>query len=462
MEAAMFEKSIRLRGITIVHSDGVSLPIRRGAQNILCDFELLLPYYQGGEEIRKLAERVLGFQEKLAQDGYRVGGNAPYGFVRVLLDADGRILDELPRGRTVRQAGCHVRAIPKEPDKIATWLQILEWKDAGLGFKRIAKRLDELGIPSPDHGRIRTDHGVRHRVSGKWHPNTVAELCRNPLIIGTQEYGKRSEGRIRRRGVDGPRLLEDGRDCSPEGQPHVIINEKNLRIQRDVGNGQFDRERWQEIQEKTDSRGQNQRGIPRAKDPSRYPLACRLVDLTENCGSILYGRTNQSRPMYTCGRYMKTSGAECRSNQVDAEAMLRFTLNTLNQLVHRNGRRDKLRQKLVERARRDALVPTIDPRAAQLAMLIRRRDDLQTQRTTIEYRMARERDDSLYAALARQFQAAESEYIAVETMIRDQSAAQSAAHVRSPEVEVDAAMALLDDLDRITTDQNARAEINSL
>src|SRR5207342_3387915 len=109
-------------------------------------------------------------------------------------------------------------------------------------------------------------------------------------------------------------------------------------------------ERWQEIQRQTRERGQSQRGIPRAKDPARYPLACRLVDLTDGCGSVLYGRTTHDRAIYTCGRYMRTAGAECESNQVDAEATLRFTLKTLRQFVDLNGRRGKLRQKLLERA----------------------------------------------------------------------------------------------------------------
>jgi hypothetical protein len=126
MQAAQIEKKLLLAGITVVHSDGVTLPLRRGEQNILRDMELLLAYYQGGEELGKHAERVLGAQQKLAEGGYRVGGNAPYGFVRVLVDASGNILEELPPGKTVRQQGCHVRAMPKFPEKIAVWLQILE------------------------------------------------------------------------------------------------------------------------------------------------------------------------------------------------------------------------------------------------------------------------------------------------------------------------------------------------
>jgi len=307
--------------------------------------------------LRKHAERVLGAQQKLAEGGYRTGGNAPYGFVRVLVDAADNILEELPRGKTVRQPGCHVRDMPKFLDKIAVWLQILAWKEQEWGVKRIAQALNDRGIPSPDKGRTRTDHGVKHFVSGKWSHNTVAELCRNPIIIGVQQYGKRSEGRIRRLGVDGPRLLEDETDLSPEGRPRVILNDPSLRVRKQVGVAQFDRERWHAIQDRMHELGRNQRGIPRAKDPARHPLACRLVDLTEGCGSVFYGRTTHNRSVYTCGRYMRTSGAECASNQVDAEAILRFTLKTLKQFVDLHGRREKLRRKLLERARQEAQGP---------------------------------------------------------------------------------------------------------
>lgn len=231
MQAAQIEKKLLLAGITVVFSDTVSLPIRAGEQNILRDIELLLPYYQSGEELRKHAERVLGFQKMLAEGGYRVGGNPPYGFGRVLVDAHGTILEELAPGKTVRQPGCHVRVLPNDPVKIAIWLQILAWKAQGWGIKRIAQELNERGIPSPDAGRTRTDHGVKHRVTGKWSANTVADLCRNAAIIGVQEYGKRSEGKIRRLGASGPRLLED-QDLSASGNARFIANDLSLRIRK--------------------------------------------------------------------------------------------------------------------------------------------------------------------------------------------------------------------------------------
>jgi hypothetical protein len=462
MAASQLEKQLLTAGVTIVFSDAVSAPIAYGEQAILRDIELLLAYYQGGEELRKHAERVLGFQRVLAQGGYRTGGNAPYGFGRVLVDGSGAVLEELPRGKTVRQPGCHVRVVPKDPAKIAVWLQILEWKAQGLGCKRIAQRLNERNIPSPDAGRTRTDRGVPHRVSGRWSPNTVAELVRNPIIVGVQEYGRRSEGSIRRLGAAGPRPLDEARDLTPERAVRVITNDPSLRTAREVGEAQYERTKWHAVQQQTQQRGRNQRGIPRAKDPVRYPLSCRLYDMTDGCGSVLYGRTTQGRPVYTCGRYMKTSGAECASNQVDAEAVLRFTLRTLRQFAEREGNREKLREKLLERARRAPQPAELDYVAQERARLQARLADLQEERTTIEYRMARERNDELYAALSRQYSAAQAEQAAVEDALRRLANDRAGAKVQSPEANADAALAILADVARIASDPASRAEVGPL
>jgi hypothetical protein len=49
---------------------------------------------------------------------------------------------------------------------------------------------------------------------------------------------------------------------------------------------------------------------------------------------------------------MRTEGDARASNAVDAQAMLRFALGALRQLVARHGNRDRLRALLTERARR--------------------------------------------------------------------------------------------------------------
>ena len=59
---------------------------------------MYIGYYESGEFLNKLAERIISAQRQLAEDGHRVGGNAPCGFGRVLVDASGQVLQELPKG----------------------------------------------------------------------------------------------------------------------------------------------------------------------------------------------------------------------------------------------------------------------------------------------------------------------------------------------------------------------------
>jgi hypothetical protein len=64
----------------------------------------------------------------------------------------------------------------------------------------------------------------------------------------------------------------------------------------------------------------------------------------------MYGHRHGKRPVYTCGKYMATGGADCNNNPVDAEAIVRFTLDTFCELTDRRGAREKLKRKLLVRA----------------------------------------------------------------------------------------------------------------
>jgi Recombinase len=165
----------------------------------------------GGQPgLRKTAEQVLDAQRFLADSGHSTGGDAPYGFVRVLVDAAGNEIEVLTPGRRVRAPGCHVRWRAHDPDKLQVWLLILDLKHREWGAKRIARYLNDLGIPSSSAGRTRRDHGTTHLVSSKWNARTVLELCRNHTILGLKEYGRRSEGRHRRLAPDGHRRRAAG------------------------------------------------------------------------------------------------------------------------------------------------------------------------------------------------------------------------------------------------------------
>lgn len=456
------EKDLRLEGLTIVFAEAVAEPLVRGRTDLAADIAMMFGYYESGEFLRKHAERVLLAQRQLALGGYRVGGNAPYGFVRALVDSSGRVLEELLPGRQVRQPGCHVRIVPKDHEKIAVWLTVLELNHMGWGCKRIARHLNDLGIPSPGAGTMRTDQGVRHEVSGKWGPNTVKELCDNRAILGLQDYGRRSEGAHRRLDQEGHRLLTDA-DRDANDRPRVVRNDPEAQITASIGSpAQFDADRWDQIQRQRQARGRSQRGIPRAKNPARFPLSCRIVDLTDGCGSIMYGYQHGGRPIYVCGSYMRTAGAECEHNLVDAEAVLRFTLRTLCQQVERCGNREKLRALLEERARHEA--DHEQPTAAdhEVGHLEATLGEKRTQLITVQRRMATEQDDNRYEALCTEFDRIRSEASEVETRLESRRKVSMAGSRGSMQQEIEAAMALFDDINRISTDERARAEINPM
>jgi len=141
----------------------------------------------------------------IAGEGYRLGGPAPYGLVRVLVDASGKEVEELPPGKKVDQLGCRVRIKPKDWEKIRVWVWIIEQFERGLGTRAIANRLTEQGIPTPAAGSKRKRNGIDVPVSTAWHSETVMQLLRNPVIIGLQAYGRQSAGTHKRWSPDGPR-----------------------------------------------------------------------------------------------------------------------------------------------------------------------------------------------------------------------------------------------------------------
>lgn len=125
---------------------------------------------------------------------------------------------------------------------------------------------------------------------------------------------------------DGSRPLELG---EREGDKVVrVINPVENRIRVDATfDPRFPPEQFVEIQKLTATRAKSQAGIPRSKDPGRYPLATRVIDLTEGCGSIMYGVPHSKQKgglaiqtlYYKCARYMKANA--CHHNKVDAEKL---------------------------------------------------------------------------------------------------------------------------------------------
>ena len=397
-------RTIHAAGASLVFNDKMVPPPADADQRTASDILSYLEYYAGNKELTANAQRTLSAQISVARRGAWTGGRAPYGFKRVLVGPDGGIVRDLADGEIVRQPGHYVSIGVGDAEKLTIWRWILQRRLAGDGFKRIALALNDRGVPSPDAGRKRRDGGIRHEVSGKWNHTTVKNLCRNRAILGEIEFGRYSEGKFNRFGGDGQEIRTTTPDDMSEftGRAKRIENDPSTTvIAPAAAEPQFDAEKWKSVQAVVDGRSRSQLGVRRSKDPATYPLAGRVVDLTEGCGHPMYGKVRQRQQdrqkvkvrEYCCGAFMQHGKASgCYSNSVDAEKLLRAVLGVLTQQVEHLGAGDKLRRRLAERL--GTRIATAD-RSIELDAARQRLAELESEAKQVAANLARESDEEL-------------------------------------------------------------------
>lgn len=439
------ENKLRQMGKTLIFGDEVLPPLKGTRADIGQQISGIVSFHESGVYLDNLAERVIPALVELAKKGYWTGGRPPYGFARVLVDQNDKVIRELQDGERVRQPGCHVRLLPKDQEKIKVCMQMFEWRRQRWGFKRIAKQLNASGIPSPDAGRSRSDkYGNSHRVSGKWSQNTVSSLLRNSAFIGELAFGSRSEGIRRRVSSSGVRQLGPG-DFSGSGQPRVIRNAPADQIRAGTGyEAVVDKELFRDVQNLNEKCGKSQRGTTRARDPYVYPLAGRIHDASPGCGWPMYGLPRGKHREYLCGRYHVTAGDCCEHNAVDANLAMMQVLRSIRLNVLRHDLRPRLRQELMKishaRKSHSGDAGRISQLQAELAVL---QDGLRMGCRN----MLVARTDEIRAAMELEFEAMSTEVKAKAAELKQLQ--EQIPTQLSPEVEVAKAMALVDDVERL-------------
>jgi hypothetical protein len=287
----------------------------------------------------------------------------------------------------------------------------------------------------------------------------------NRAIIGLLDYGRRSEGKHHRLGKDGPRILEESdRNEQNRGKPKRIFNDPSVIITSPLPSDPryFDPGRWEAIQTETIKRSRNQRGLPRNRDPGRYPLACRVIDLTNGCGHLMYAHKHGQRSVYTCGKYMATGGSDCENNTVDGEAILRFTLETLWELTDRLGAREKLRRKLLERAEREQPENPLKSHYERERLRLQQQvEELRRHFEAARRNLAIEENPEHRQVIAEEFDRIKAELADGEKQLAAVPS-EPASSIGTPEEEVEAALSLLDDVRRIASDPASRAQVLSM
>lgn len=343
LDGLLLEAEFSRVGITIVYQDKVVPPAKKGARLDLAQLLTgLIDFDRAGADRRDLARKIILAQIRLAERGYSTGGRPPFGFRRCLVTEQGEVVRHLQDGERVRMRGCHVVWHPDEETVglVRRILGLLKSNPA----TRVARILNDEGIPSPDAGRFRTDNGTRHLVSGKWNSTTITGMARNPLLVAINAYGRRSMGDQLRLSLGGVRELEEA-DFRGDEQPKVIRNPSNVHI---TGQATFKpliepREHAALIRE-LDRRGATQKGVPRSRNPKMNPLGGRIYDM--DCGWLMFRAPYNGSFRYKCGLYDLSHGQECRHNTVKGPQATGFLLSCIRQRLLTPGLWQKLRAKL--------------------------------------------------------------------------------------------------------------------
>lgn len=172
-EAAHYEYLCKVSGVPLVYCAEPFLN-----DNSISDLVMKsLKRSMAGQYSRDLSVRVRAGLFRLAKMGYKLGGRAPYGLRRELLDMHGNPKQILAHGERKNLASEHVRLIPGAPEEIAVVQRIFhEFADEHRSLTSIADRLNKDGIPFLD-GR-------------QWCASKIIRVLTRPQYSGTQVWGK--------------------------------------------------------------------------------------------------------------------------------------------------------------------------------------------------------------------------------------------------------------------------------
>jgi len=208
--------------------------------------------------LRKLSSNTLGGRLRGASLGHIGGQAAPYGFDRMVVDADGKHVLRLKNGdpKPTRAANTHITFVPSDDPEVVETLRWIfdEYANNDISQRAICDQLNRRGIVG---GR-----------GGKWSPSTLAYILKNENYVGTYIFGRRTTGEFFR--VSGGNAKpRDKRDLK---RAKIRKNDESEQIRvENAFPGLVDSQTFKAVQQRL--RGVKRTGRYRNKDRQRYPLA---------------------------------------------------------------------------------------------------------------------------------------------------------------------------------------------
>jgi len=130
-----------------------------------------------GEYSRELSVKVRAGQVRLATLGYKLGGTAPYGLRRMLLDSGGKPKQVLAPGERKSLTTERVIFVPGPSDEVAIVQRIYrEFVEEHRSMRAIARTLNS--------------EGIRYLGGLEWAATKVSRVLKHPAYMGTQVWGR--------------------------------------------------------------------------------------------------------------------------------------------------------------------------------------------------------------------------------------------------------------------------------
>ena len=244
-EAGFYRFQLRRAGVEVVY-------VSEGFNGDDTD-DLVRPVkqWQARQESRDLSRVTIRGLLSRCDGGWWNGGLPPYGYdlayfagdgrflmtvryqpdcSKLVLDEDGNTVREVPRGDSLTFSNSdRCRLVPSAPERVKVVRNIFNWYvHDGLGFKGIADRLNQQGLPSPRAGSWSSHHGP------KWAMTTIRDMLLNPAYVGdlvwnrltSAKFHRIEKGRaVARKGIPGKGLEQNRREdwvVVPDAHPALI------------------------------------------------------------------------------------------------------------------------------------------------------------------------------------------------------------------------------------------------
>ena len=363
-EAGYYRYQLRCNGVEIIY-------VSEGFSGDDTD-DLLRPVkqWQARQESRDLSKVSIRGLLSRFDGGWWMGGIPPYGYdlsyfsqsdgfictvrymedgSRQILTLDGEVTRTVVRGDSLaltRKDRC--KLVPSDPSRVKIIKDIFQWYiQDGLGYRGVARRLNEAGHPSPRNEGWSTFHQAKG-----WAPSTIVSILKNKTYIGDLIWNRTTCAKFYR--IQNCRAVPRN---APPGAGTEQNNEEDWLIQHDAHEALISKDIFYRIQERMKHIAKNGYEYSyRTGRGARSPYLLSGLIHCMNCGSRWIGYSvphgNKSRGtyrlvrVYKCNGYLSKGRTVCLPTGIKIEMLEKWIIDQVKGIILKYFRNEDHLRKL--------------------------------------------------------------------------------------------------------------------